>query len=63
MHHYAEPGIQWYLLIDPDTRILTLYRLEGRQYREHATGKPGAPLRMEAPVAVELDPDVLLSDE
>jgi Uma2 family endonuclease len=63
MHHYAEAGIEWYLLIDPDTHVLNLYRLEGEQYREYATGKPGTPLRMDAPVAVELDLDALLSDE
>jgi Uma2 family endonuclease len=62
MHHYAEAGIEWCLLIDPDTRILNLYRLEGKRYREHAIGKPGMPLRMEKPVAVDLDPDELLSD-
>lgn len=63
MHHYAEAGIEWYLLIDPDTRVLNLYRLGGKQYWEYATGKPGTPLRMNAPVAVELDPDELLSDD
>jgi len=62
MHYYAEAGIEWYLLVDPDTRALNLYRLEGKQYREYATGKPGMPLRMDAPVMVELDPDELLAD-
>jgi Uma2 family endonuclease len=63
MHHYAEAGIQWYLLTDPDTRVLDLYRLEGKQYKQYATGKPGTPLRMDAPVVVEMDPDELLSDD
>jgi Uma2 family endonuclease len=63
MHHYAEARIEWYLIIDPDARVLNLYRLDGKQYREHATGKPGMPLRMDAPVTVELDPDELLSDD
>jgi Uma2 family endonuclease len=63
MHYYAEAGIEWYLLVEPDSPALSLYRLEGEKYVEQATARPGVPLRMDAPVAVELDPDELLSDD
>ena len=59
MHDYAEAGIPWYLLIDPDTAQLLLFRLEGKRYLEHAEGKPGHPLVLTEPVAVEIDPAAL----
>lgn len=63
MNHYAEAGIPWYLIIDPDSLTLTLYRLESKQYREYATGKPGMPLRMDEPVQVDISPEALLLDD
>jgi Uma2 family endonuclease len=59
MHHYAEAGIPWYLLIDPDTAELLLFRLDGQRYVQHPEGKPGHPLVMTEPVAVEIDPAAL----
>jgi hypothetical protein len=61
MHHYAEAGIGWYLIVDQDSVVLTLYRLDGKRYREYAIGKPGMPLRMDEPVRAEIDPEALLS--
>jgi Uma2 family endonuclease len=56
MHHYAEARIPWYLLIEPDTAQLQLFRLDGSQYVQHAEGKPGHPLVLTEPVAVAIDP-------
>ena len=58
---YAEAGIPWYLIIDPDALTLSLHQLDDTHYRESATGKPGMPLRMDAPVKVDIDPVTLLS--
>jgi Uma2 family endonuclease len=61
MHYYAEAGIPWYLLVEQQPElVLRLLRLENGHYAEHATGRPGRPLRLTDPVAVELDPEVLL---
>jgi Uma2 family endonuclease len=61
MHYYAAARIEWFLLVEPDEPSLSLYRLDGDKYVEHATAQPGVPLRMDAPVKVELDPAALLS--
>lgn len=61
-HLYAEAGIPWHLLVEPDggTLALTLYRLEGGQYVEHSAAKGGEALRMTEPIAITLDPATLL---
>jgi Uma2 family endonuclease len=59
MPHYAEAGIPWYLLVDPGLSQLLLFRLDGQRYVQHAEGKPGHPLVMTEPVAVEIDPAAL----
>ena len=56
MHHYAEAGIPWYLLIESDPPQLLLFRLDGKRYVQHDEGKPGHPLVMTEPVAVAIDP-------
>jgi len=61
MHYYAEAGIEWYLLVEPDAPSLRLHRLEGSKYLEYASAEPGTPLRMDAPVKVDIDPVTLLS--
>jgi Uma2 family endonuclease len=61
MNTYAEAGIPWYLIVDPDALTLSLHRLDGKHYREYATGKPGTALRMDEPVKVDIDPAALLS--
>ena len=59
MHDYAEAGIPWYLLIDPDTSQLLLFRLDGKRYVLHGEGKPGHPLLLTDPVVVEIDATAL----
>ncbi|MGH3738540.1 MAG: Uma2 family endonuclease [Micromonosporaceae bacterium] len=61
-HLYAEAGIPWYLLVEPDgdTFALTLYRLDGRDYVPHTVAKGGQPLTMTEPIAVTIDPARLL---
>lgn len=60
MHFYAVAGIPWYLLVDPQSGILVLYRLTDGNYAEHATAKPGDPLLLTEPVVVAIDPAELL---
>jgi len=60
MHYYATAQIPWYLVVEPDTATMCLYRLDGTHYVEHATAKPGQPLRLTDPVVAEIDPADLL---
>jgi len=60
MRYYAEAGIPWYLLVQPETGLLQLYRLDGDKYLEHATAVPGEPLVLTDPVSVTIDPADLL---
>jgi Uma2 family endonuclease len=60
MHYYASAGIPWYLLVDPDSRVLQLNKLVGETYTEHSVGRPGKILQMTEPVKAILDPAVLL---
>ena len=60
MHYYATGGIPWYLLIDEQAGSMHLYRLVDSAYVEHAASKAGEILRLTEPVAVALDPAVLL---
>lgn len=60
MHYYATAGIDWYLLIEPKTAMLDLYRRNGDKYVRHATASPGEPLVLTEPVAVTIDPADLL---
>jgi Uma2 family endonuclease len=60
MHYYAEAGIPWYLLVDPEPEItLRLYRLDGQRYVEHAVGRPGDPLTLTEPIEATVDPATL----
>jgi Uma2 family endonuclease len=60
MHHYAEAGIPWYLLIDTDPEvILRLFRLEDGHYLRHGEGRAGHPLRITEPITVDIDPATL----
>jgi Uma2 family endonuclease len=61
MHYYAEAGIPWYLLVEQHPVLtLRLLRLEDGHYVEHATGRPGQPLRLDRPVSAVVDPTSLL---
>ena len=63
MHYYAQAGIPWYLLVDPEPEImLTLYRAEGDKYIEVAGGVPGEPITLTEPVQITLDPADLDED-
>jgi Uma2 family endonuclease len=59
MHYYAVAGIPWYLLVDPDPVTLSLFRLDGNRYVEHALAKPGETLSLTEPVVAELGPTAL----
>ncbi|MGH3713853.1 MAG: Uma2 family endonuclease [Micromonosporaceae bacterium] len=61
-HLYADAGIPWYLLVEPDgdSLALTLYHLENGGYVEHAVAKGGQPLAMTEPIDVTIDPARLL---
>lgn len=63
MHHYAEAKIAWYLLIEPDTRMLRLYELTGAEYREHSVVEDGEVLRLTDPVVATIDLAELLPPE
>jgi Uma2 family endonuclease len=60
MHYYAQAGIAWYLLVEPEpataTATASLFRLDGDRYVLAATGAPGRPLELTEPVEVTLDP-------
>jgi len=56
MHHYAEAGIPWYLIVAPDPIALSLFRLDGDHYVLAAEAQPGQPLHMTEPVVLSLDP-------
>jgi len=62
MQLYAEAGIPWYLLVEPEPKsvIVQLFRLDGGHYTEHAAGAPGIPLEMTDPIVMVLDPAALL---
>ncbi|NUR70679.1 MAG: Uma2 family endonuclease [Hamadaea sp.] len=60
MYYYAQAGIEWYLLVEPEGPVLQLYHLEGDTYREAATAAPGTPLVLTEPVNVTIDPRDLL---
>ena len=62
---YAEAGIDWYLLIEPDFAAyravtLLLYRREGLEYLEHAIAKPGETLVADGPFRMKLSTDDLV---
>jgi Uma2 family endonuclease len=62
MQLYAEAGIPWYLLVEPEPKsvIVQLFRLDSGHYTEHAAGAPGLPLELTDPIVTVLDPAVLL---
>jgi Uma2 family endonuclease len=56
MHYYAEARIPWYLIVDPQGPVLSLYRLDGDHYVEEQTAKPGERLLFTEPIVAEIDP-------
>jgi Uma2 family endonuclease len=63
MHYYAEAGIGWYLLVDPDGPTMNLFRLVDGKYVVHAAGAPRIPMQFPEPLSVEVDPQFLVDDE
>ena len=60
MHHYAEAGIAWYLLVEPKPTVtLRLFRLEGDRYLLAGEGRAGQPLHLTDPITLDLDPATL----
>jgi Uma2 family endonuclease len=67
MRLYAEGGIRWYLLIEPDHRAyetvtLLLFRLDGDHYAEHSAARHGWTLRTDQPFPFEISTADLLED-
>jgi Putative restriction endonuclease len=60
MHYYAESGIEWCLLIDPDGPTMQLYHHEDGRYVEHSAGAPGFPLAFPEPISATIDPATLV---
>ncbi len=60
MQYYADAGIPWYLLVDPEPLTLRLFRLDGDKYTTHAEAVPGVPLSVTDPVEVTIDPATLV---
>jgi Uma2 family endonuclease len=62
---YAEAGIGWYLLIEPDfsdyeSITMRLYRLDGDRYVEHAVAKQGETLSLDGVLDITLNTDDLI---
>jgi Uma2 family endonuclease len=62
---YAEAGIPWYLMAEPemvDYRSVTLrlYQLDGPGYAEHAVAPPGQLLKSEVPFPFAMDTNDLV---
>lgn len=66
MQLYAEAGIPWFLLAEPDFAgyravSLRLFQLHGKQYAQVAEAAPGETLRFDAPVVpISLDTRFLI---
>jgi Uma2 family endonuclease len=64
--YYAEAGIAWYLLAEPDfagyeSVTLRLFRLDGDHYTEHAAAGPGETLVADIPFRIEISTDDLIN--
>ncbi|WP_344129103.1 Uma2 family endonuclease [Luedemannella flava] len=61
MHLYAEAGIAWYLVVEPDGDAvsLRLFGLDDGNYGLRATAAPGDPLTLVEPVTVTVESRVL----
>ncbi|GAA1622587.1 Uma2 family endonuclease [Actinoplanes couchii] len=62
---YAEAGIPWYLLVEPDftdyaSVKLTLFRLDGDAYVEHGSAEQGETLTSDLPFTLEVSTEFLL---
>ncbi|WP_229830825.1 Uma2 family endonuclease [Actinoplanes ianthinogenes] len=65
MSFYAEAGIPWYLLVEPDftdyeSVTLRLLRLADKAYLEHATAKQGETLTSDVPFPISISTEELL---
>jgi Uma2 family endonuclease len=57
---YAAAGIPCYLIVDPETGVLRLYRLDGDHYVEDSATKPGETPHLTEPVEAVIRPEDLL---
>ncbi|SCF13212.1 Uma2 family endonuclease [Micromonospora mirobrigensis] len=60
MHYYAAAGIEWYLLVDQETRMMHLYQRQGAHYVERSVTKPGEVLELTEPVRATIRPEDLV---
>lgn len=57
---YAEAGLEWYWVIDPDVPDLTIFHLDGPRYIEHARVAGTEAYECEEPLPVRVVPADLL---
>jgi Uma2 family endonuclease len=60
MNLFATAGIPWYMIVDPASGVLHLYRLDGDHYVEESATKPGETLHLIEPVEAVIRPEELL---
>ncbi len=54
-HDYAADGIDWYWIVDPAARTITVLRNEDGSYLEHAIIRPGEPWKTGEPFPFDID--------
>jgi Uma2 family endonuclease len=60
MNQYADAGIPWDLIVEPESGTLHLYELDGDKYVEHSTTHVGETLAITDPVEATIRPEELL---
>ncbi|MBY8874396.1 Uma2 family endonuclease [Micromonospora sp. PLK6-60] len=60
MHYYAAAGIEWYLLVEQRTGVMSLFRRSGRHYAEVSAVKRGETLALTEPVRALIRPEDLV---
>ncbi|MER5422096.1 Uma2 family endonuclease [Streptosporangium roseum] len=59
MNRYARTKCEWYWIIDQNTLVIDVYRLDGDLYRQVAAVTPGTATTLPGPVRLTIDPGTL----